>query len=48
MFFEIGFPQKTAIRLHEGVDLVRDLAFIESVAAFFADQAQTCSREPDS
>ena len=38
--FEIGFAQISAVRLHEGVDLVRDLAFVESVASFFADQAQ--------
>ena len=40
MLFEIGFAQKTAVRLHERVDLVRDLAFVKSVPAFFADQAQ--------
>ena len=40
VFFEIGFAQITAVRLHEGVDLVRDLAFVESVTALFADQAQ--------
>ena len=40
MFFEIRFAQVAAVRLHEGVDLVRDLALVKSVAAFLADQAQ--------
>ena len=40
VLLEIGFPQVAAVRLHEGVDLVRDLAFVENVAALFADQSQ--------
>ena len=40
VLLEIGFAQIAAVRLHERVDLVRDLAFVKSVAAFFADQAQ--------
>ena len=40
MFLEIGFPQVTAVRLHESVDLVHDLAFVISVASFLSDQAQ--------
>ena len=40
VLFEIGLAQIPAVRLHERVDLVRDLAFVESVAAFLADQAQ--------
>ena len=40
MLLEIGFAQKTAIRLHELVDLVRDLASVKSVPAFLADQSQ--------
>ena len=40
MLLEIDFAQKTAILLHELVDLVRDLAFIKSVAPFLADQSQ--------
>src|SRR5262245_16742778 len=43
MFFEIDLAEKTAVRLHELVDLVRDLAFVESVAPFFADQTQRVS-----
>ena len=40
MLLEIGFSQKAAIRLHESVDLVGDLAFVKSVATFFTDQSQ--------
>ena len=44
MLLEIGFPQKAAIRPHELVDLVRDLALVKSVATFFANQSQAFSR----
>jgi len=37
MFLEIDFAKEPAGLLHELVDLVRDLSFIESVAAFLAD-----------
>ena len=40
MLFKINFAQVTAIRLHEGINLVRDLTFIKSVATFLADQTQ--------
>ncbi len=40
MFFEIDFSQKSAVLLHELVDLVRDLALVKSVAPFLADQVQ--------
>src|SRR6266516_978356 len=41
MLLEINFPQETAIGPHEPVDLVSDLAFVKSVAPFFADQPQS-------
>src|SRR6266700_4946903 len=41
MLVEIDFPQETVIGPHERVDLVRDLAFVKSVAPFFADQPQS-------
>src|SRR4029453_4135408 len=40
----IGFPQESAIGAHKRVDLVSDLAFVESVAPFLANQSQ-CSRQ---
>src|SRR5258707_4570607 len=40
MFLEIGFPQETTIGTHKRVDLVSDLAFVESVAPFLANQSQ--------
>ena len=48
MFFEIGFAQITAVRLHEGVDLVRDLAFVESVASLSRRSSAAFSPVPDS
>jgi len=41
MLLEINFPQKTAIGPHERVDLVRDFAFVKSIAPFFANQPQS-------
>ncbi len=40
MRLEVGLAQVAAVGLHEGVDLVRDLAFVEHVPALLADQAQ--------
>ena len=40
VLFKIVFAQKSAVLVHEHVDLVRDLAFIESVATFLANQSQ--------
>src|SRR6266508_434346 len=40
MLLEIGFPQEPAIGTHKRVDLVSDLAFVESVAPFLANQSQ--------
>ena len=40
MLLEIGFPQESAIGMHKRVDLVSDLAFVESVAPFLANQSQ--------
>ena len=45
MFFEIRFAEITAVRFHERIDLVRDLALVKNVAPFLADQAQrVCER----
>src|SRR5215831_1231254 len=44
MLVEIDFPQEPAIGAHKCIDLVRDLAFVESVPTFLADQSQ-CSRQ---
>ena len=44
MFLEIDFAQPAAICLNECIDLVRDLAFIENVAAAFPDQSQCVSQ----
>src|SRR6266850_3764704 len=40
MFLEIGFPQESAIGTHKRVDLVGDLACVESVGPFLANQSQ--------
>src|SRR5437762_877235 len=40
MLLEIGFAQEPAVGMHERVDLVSDLAFVESVAPFLANQSQ--------
>ena len=40
VLFKVGLAQKAAIRLHEIVDLVSDLAFVKTVAPFLADQSQ--------
>src|SRR5882757_7712876 len=40
MLLEIGFAKEPAIGTHKRVDLVCDLAFVESVAAFLANQSQ--------
>src|SRR5882757_5247100 len=40
MLLEIGFPQESAVGTHKHVDLVSDLAFVESVAPFLANQSQ--------
>src|SRR5438067_10788777 len=40
MLLKIGFPQEPAIGTHKRVDLVSDLAFVESVAPFLANQSQ--------
>ncbi len=40
MFFQIFFAQKAAVLAHELVDLVPDLAVVESVASFFADESE--------
>src|SRR5689334_16034815 len=40
MLLEVGLAEKSAVLLHELVDLVGDFAPVESVAAFFADQAE--------
>ena len=40
MLFKIHFAQVTAVGLHERVDLVSNLAFVEGIASFLADQAQ--------
>src|SRR4029077_19734285 len=37
---EIGFPQEPAIGTHKRVDLVSNLAFVESVAPFLANQSE--------
>ena len=37
---EIGLAQIAAVGLHEGVDLVRDLAVVETVAALFGDDVE--------
>ena len=45
MFLEVGLAEVTAIRLHECVDLVRDLALVIGIAPFLANQAQClCKR----
>src|SRR5207253_7843097 len=41
MLLEIGFAQKTAIGLHEPVDLVRDFSFVKNVPAFFTNELQS-------
>src|SRR5438874_13804054 len=41
MLLEINFSQETAIGSHKRVDLVRDFAFVKSVAPFFANQPQS-------
>ena len=43
VLFEIDFAQIAAVGLHEGIDLVRDLAFVEGVAALSRDQPQAFS-----
>jgi hypothetical protein len=40
MLLEIGFAQEPAIGTHKRVDFVSDLAFVESVAPFLANQSQ--------
>src|SRR4029450_2628980 len=40
MLLEVGFPQEPAIGTHKRVDLVSDLATVESIAAFLANQSQ--------
>src|SRR5207237_9128027 len=40
VLFKIDFAEKTAVLLHELVDLVRDLALVKSVPPFLADRAQ--------
>src|SRR5437667_11798185 len=40
MLLEIGFPQEPAIGTHKRVDFVGDLACVEGVAPFFANQSQ--------
>ena len=40
VLFEIGFGQKAAIGTHKSLDLIGDLTFVETVAAFFANQPQ--------
>src|SRR5262249_57096499 len=40
MLFEIGFPQEPTIGTHKRVDPVSDLAFIESVPPFLANQSE--------
>src|SRR5438034_11152275 len=42
MLLKIDLAQKPAVLLHETVDLARDLAFVERIAAFLADQSQSC------
>ena len=44
VLFKIHFAQIPAVRVHEGIDLVRDLTSVESVATLLADQAQ-CVRQ---
>ena len=41
VLFKIGLAQVAAVRLHERVHLVRDLALVERVATFLTDQAQS-------
>jgi hypothetical protein len=41
VLLKIRLAQKAAVRLHERVHLVRDLALVEGIAAFLADQPQS-------
>ena len=41
MFLEINFAQPAAVCLHECIDLLRDLTFIENVTAALGDQSES-------
>src|SRR5205814_6530817 len=40
MLLEIDFPKEAAIGTHKGVDFVRDLTLVETIAPLLADQSQ--------